>query len=38
MLLYMYVHMVYPASCRWVEYAKAKDDMFKHTDTKLSPW
>ena len=26
------------ARSRWVEYAKAKDDMFKHTDTKLSPW
>ena len=23
---------------RWVEYSKAKDDMFKYTDTKLSPW
>ena len=23
---------------RWVEYSKAKEDMFKHTDTKLSPW
>lgn len=23
---------------RWVEYSKAKDDMFAHTDTKLSPW
>jgi hypothetical protein len=23
---------------RWVEYAKAKDDMFRHTDTKASPW
>lgn len=26
------------ARSKWVEYAKAKDDMFKHTDTKLSPW
>ena len=23
---------------RWVEYSKAKDEMFKYTDTKLSPW
>lgn len=23
---------------RWVEYSKAKDEMFAHTDTKLSPW
>ncbi|HTS90957.1 MAG TPA: polyphosphate kinase 2 [Stellaceae bacterium] len=23
---------------RWVEYSKAKDAMFEHTDTKLSPW
>ena len=23
---------------KWVEYSKAKDEMFKHTDTKLSPW
>jgi hypothetical protein len=23
---------------RWVEYSRAKDDMFKYTDTKLSPW
>jgi polyphosphate kinase len=22
----------------WVDYSKAKDDMFAHTDTKLSPW
>ena len=22
----------------WVEYSKAKDDMFRYTDTKLSPW
>lgn len=23
---------------RWVEYSKAKDEMFSHTDTKQSPW
>ena len=23
---------------RWMEYSKAKDVMFKHTDTKQSPW
>lgn len=23
---------------RWVEYSKAKDDMFSYTDTKQSPW
>ncbi len=23
---------------RWVEYSKAKDEMFKYTDTKQSPW
>ncbi len=23
---------------KWVEYSKAKDEMFKHTDTKHSPW
>ena len=23
---------------KWVEYSKAKDEMFKHTDTKQSPW
>ncbi|HPR35318.1 MAG TPA: polyphosphate kinase 2, partial [Anaerolineaceae bacterium] len=23
---------------RWVEYSKAKDDMFRFTDTKQSPW
>ncbi len=23
---------------RWLEYSKAKDDMFAHTDTKESPW
>jgi len=26
------------ARTRWYEYTKAKDDMFKFTDTKLSPW
>lgn len=23
---------------KWVEYSKAKDEMFKYTDTKISPW
>ena len=23
---------------RWVEYSKAKDEMFAYTDTKTSPW
>lgn len=23
---------------RWMDYSKAKDDMFAHTDLKLSPW
>ena len=23
---------------KWVEYSKAKDDMFRYTDTKQSPW
>ena len=23
---------------RWLEYSRAKDDMFAHTDTKQSPW
>jgi polyphosphate kinase 2 len=23
---------------RWIEYSKAKDEMFAYTDTKLSPW
>ncbi len=23
---------------RWVDYSKAKDDMFSHTDTKQAPW
>jgi len=26
------------ARSRWVEYSKAKDDMFRFTDTKQSPW
>lgn len=26
------------ARARWVEYSKAKDEMFAHTDTKQSPW
>ncbi len=26
------------ARSRWVDYAKAKDDMFAYTDTKQSPW
>lgn len=26
------------ARTRWYEYEKAKDEMFKHTDTKKSPW
>eukprot|EP00884_Botryococcus_braunii_P012176 jgi/Botrbrau1/2095/Bobra.0093s0003.1 len=26
------------ARSRWVEYARAKDEMFKYTDTKTSPW
>ena len=26
------------ARARWVEYSKAKDDMFKYTDIKKSPW
>jgi polyphosphate kinase 2 len=26
------------ARTRWVEYSKAKDDMFKHTDIKQAPW
>ncbi|MDX2255610.1 MAG: polyphosphate kinase 2 [Pseudanabaenaceae cyanobacterium bins.39] len=26
------------ARSRWVEYSKAKDDMFNATDTQLSPW
>lgn len=23
---------------KWIEYSRAKDEMFSHTDTKLSPW
>jgi hypothetical protein len=23
---------------KWVEYSKAKDEMFRYTDTKQSPW
>ena len=23
---------------RWVEYSRAKDEMFRYTDTKASPW
>jgi hypothetical protein len=23
---------------RWVEYSRAKDEMFKHTDIKQAPW
>jgi polyphosphate kinase 2 (PPK2 family) len=23
---------------KWIEYSKAKDEMFKYTDTKQSPW
>ena len=26
------------ARSKWYEYTKAKDDMFKFTDTKFSPW
>ena len=26
------------ARSKWVEYSKAKDEMFKYTDTKQSPW
>ncbi len=26
------------ARSKWVEYSKAKDDMFAHTDQKLAPW
>ncbi|MEM9806958.1 MAG: polyphosphate kinase 2, partial [Cyanobacteria bacterium P01_D01_bin.56] len=26
------------ARARWVEYSKAKDDMFSMTDTSTSPW
>ena len=23
---------------KWVEYSRAKDEMFRHTDSKQSPW
>ncbi len=26
------------ARARWSDYSRAKDDMFRYTDTKLSPW
>ena len=26
------------ARTRWIEYSKAKDEMFSYTDTKISPW
>jgi hypothetical protein len=26
------------ARARWVEYSKAKDEMFAHTDIKQAPW
>ena len=26
------------ARAKWVEYSRAKDDMFNYTDTRLSPW
>ena len=26
------------ARSRWVEFSKAKDEMFRHTDTDDSPW
>jgi polyphosphate kinase 2 len=26
------------ARTRWIEYSKAKDEMFAYTDTKISPW
>ena len=24
--------------CKWIEYSKAKDEMFSYTDTKVAPW
>lgn len=30
--------MDFESRSRWVEYSRAKDDMFKYTDTKQSPW
>ena len=26
------------ARARWADYSRAKDEMFRYTDTKLSPW
>jgi hypothetical protein len=26
------------AGARWADYSRAKDTMFRYTDTKLSPW
>ena len=26
------------ARVRWADYSRAKDEMFRYTDTKLSPW
>ena len=26
------------ARSRWVEYSRAKDEMFRHTDIKQAPW
>ncbi len=26
------------ARAKWVEYSKAKDEMFRHTDTEQAPW
>ncbi len=31
-------HMDMNSRSRWVEYSKAKDEMFAYTDTKISPW
>lgn len=31
-------HMDLSSRSRWVEYSKAKDEMFAYTDTKVSPW
>jgi polyphosphate kinase 2 len=31
-------HMDLNSRSRWVEYSKAKDEMFAYTDTKISPW
>jgi hypothetical protein len=27
-----------PSRKRWYDYSRARDLMFKHTDTKLAPW